>query len=224
MEGLVRRGPRSARKAAPLPALFVFATYGLKGKREDELYDWLSGSDAPSQISEKPLEFVRRLKEGFAAYDNFVRGRDAKGRERPYTKSLALLAGKATRQHLILLLAGRHLSDLVFEALCRDAEQLLVTYIVTKQITRELENLFPDWAVQLQTISTLDDYKTFSATTFHKRRAELASSFHREFVALDWGKMKKAHLRYMVAKMTQAIDVAAYRPGRIFTPSALSGC
>jgi hypothetical protein len=205
-----------ASKEKPLRFLryYMFATYGLKGKREDELYDWLSSKDGPSEISDDPLKFVKQLKQGFDAYDNFINGRDAGGSERPYTESLAILAGKATRQHLILLLAGRSLHDDLFEALCRDAEQLLFTYFVTKQITREFENLFPDWAGQLRKVTNLDEYRAFSEGTFQRRRAELAAPFHREFGTLDWGQMKTGHRRYAVAKLTQAVDLAAYNPDK----------
>ena len=102
----------------------------------------------------------------------------------------------------------------MFCALCCDAEQLLFTYFVTKQITREFENLFPDWAVQLRNVKDMDEYRRFSAVTFQKRRGELAAAFHREFIALDWGQMKNGHRRYAVAKLTQAVDLAAYKPGQ----------
>ena len=98
----------------------------------------------------------------------------------------------------------------MFAALCRDTERLLFVYLITRQNNREFETMFPSWAIKLQDIRTIDAYNSFAAGTFEKRRSELAGRFMREFAALEVESLKKFHQRYIIAKLTQAVDLAGY--------------
>ncbi|HEV7690545.1 MAG TPA: DUF262 domain-containing HNH endonuclease family protein [Hyphomonadaceae bacterium] len=189
---------------------FVLATYGVEKLREDELYKWLVDNEEKLGFGRDPLGFTRRLNEAATAYINFQEGLGPDGRPHPDVEAIKLLAGKSTRQHLILLLAGRSLPADVFSALCRDAERILFVYLITRQVNREFEVLFPAWAVQLAGIDTLAKYEAFSKDTFVRRRSELADRFRREFSALDGQAVRGYQLRYILAKLTQAVDLAGY--------------
>jgi hypothetical protein len=59
-------------------------------------------------------------------------------------------------------------------------------------------------------VKSIDDYYAFAKETFQKRRSELSRRFIREFAALDTMWLKKYQLRYIVAKLTQAVYLAGY--------------
>jgi hypothetical protein len=185
----------------------VLATYGEQKLREDELYKWLVDNEAKVGYSRYPLQFVSMLNDAIRAYLNFMNGRGANGNPHANVESLQLLSGKSTRQHLILLLAGRGLPADVFSALCQDTERLLFVYLVTRRNNREFETLFPTWAIGFGKIKTIEDYRNFAVNTFDRRQRELAARFAREFPLLDLSTFKKFQQRYIVAKLTQAVDL-----------------
>ena len=198
---------------------FILSTFGEQKLREDELYSWLVKNEALVGYSGNPSDFVDRLNEAAAAYLNFMGGRGVDGKAHPAVEAVQLLAGKATRQHMILLLAARDLPDEIFSAVCRDAEDLMFAYLVTGQNYREFEVLFPVWSRGFVDIKTSDGYGVFSASTFNKRRQELAERFHREFPAMrvDW--LRKFQQRYIVGRLTQAVDQSGFgatSPGHLW--------
>jgi Protein of unknown function (DUF1524) len=156
------------------------------------------------------LGFVARLQDALSAYLSFLEGKGPDGRPHAAVESISLMAGRATRQHLILLLAGRALPEEVFEALCRDIEALLVVYLVTRTNNREFEALFPEWALRLAKATTPEAYEAFAEETLWARRRELATRFHREFATLSGRDMRQYQLRYLLAKLTQHVDLVAY--------------
>jgi hypothetical protein len=188
----------------------VLSTYGVEKLREDELYDWFVRNEARVGYGRSPIAFVDMLNAAAQAYVHFMQGLGPNGRPHPDVEALRLLAGKSTRQHLILLLAGRNLAEPLFGRLSRDVERILFVYLITRQNNREFEVLFPNWALEAARIATVDEYEEFSARTFSKRKQELADRFKREFEALDCGPMKRFQLRYIIAKLTQAVDLAAF--------------
>ncbi len=189
---------------------YILATWGVTKLREDELYDWFVKNEARVGYADDPIAFVDRLQEALDAYLAFYRGRARDGGFEPALESISLLAGGSTRQHLIMLLAGRDLPTDVFRMLCKDTEALLFTYLITRQTNREFEMMFPEWAPELARIETLDQYEDFAERTLRKRRSELGSRFRREFAALNGQHLRQYQLRYLLAKLTQAVDLAAY--------------
>jgi Protein of unknown function (DUF1524) len=189
---------------------YILSEYGVEKLREDELYVWLVRNEARVGFGENPLAFVKGLNIAVNAYVKFTKGLTPSGDRDPDLLSLSVLTGKATRQHLIILLAARLLSKEIFSAVCRDLEQLVMVYLVARQTNREFEVLFPGRSVELARVKTLEDYQVLAAKTFRKRRLELATQFLREFAALDTQRLKKYQLRYIVGKLTQAVDLAGF--------------
>jgi hypothetical protein len=199
-------------KEKPLRFLryYILATYGVTKIREDELYDWFVKNEKLVGFSQDPLDFVGKLQSALEAYLNFKKGCSSDGMQSPAVESISLLAGASTRQHLIMLLAGRNLPSEVFEALCSDTEALLLTYLITRQTNREFEVLFPEWAIELASVKTLEEYNIFADKTLRKRRQELGPRFAREFKALDGKSLRQFQLRYILGKLTQYVDRSAY--------------
>lgn len=189
---------------------YIFASFGVTKVREDELYGWFVRNEERVGFASDSLSFVTRLQDALDAYLNFLKGRGRDGSASPVVESISILAGKSTRQHLILLLAGRDLPGNVFDALCADTEALLFTYMVTRQTNREFEVMFPEWAPELAAVKTIGEYEAFAERTLRKRRRELSSRFHREFRNLDGRALRQYQLRYVLGKLTQHVDQAAY--------------
>lgn len=207
---LVDRLHKANEKPLRFLRYFVLSTYGEEKLREDELYDWFVKNEKRVGYGKDPLGFVAKLNAAAAAYVNFLSGYGPDGKPHPDVEALRLLTGRSTRQHLILLLAGRDLPRPVFGALCRDAERILFVYLITRQNNREFEVLFPNWALKVATLKSMEEYEAFAVDTFVRRRTELAERFRREFQALDGNYMKKFQLRYVIAKLTQAVDLAGF--------------
>ena len=189
---------------------YIFATYGETKLGEDKLYGWLSENDNKVGYGKNPLGFVARLQGALSAYLHVLDGVGPDGKINPAVEAIALLAGRSTRQHLILLLAARGLPPAVLDALCRDVEALLAVYLITRTNNREFETLFPDWAMRIAKIATPSEYEVFAEETLRARRRELASRFHREFAALSGSGLRQYQLRYILAKLTQHVDLLAY--------------
>ncbi|WP_443477974.1 HNH endonuclease family protein [Novosphingobium aerophilum] len=189
---------------------YVLATWGVTKLREDELYDWFVKNESKVGFAADPIAFVDRLQLALDAYLNFFSGKGRDGQPDPALESISLLAGGATRQHLVMLLAGRDLPAELFTELCVDVEALLFTYLITRQTNREFEVMFPEWAPELAGITTQADYEQFAERTLRKRRQELSSRFRREFQALNGQFLRQYQLRYILGKLTQAVDRSAY--------------
>lgn len=205
-DGLYKAGEKPLR----FLRYYIFATFGVTKLREDELYAWLSGNNERVGYGKDPLGFVARLQNALNAYLSFLDGKGADGRPHAAVEAISLMAGRATRQHLILLLAGRALPEEAFAALCRDIEALLVVYLVTRTNNREFEALFPEWSLRLAKATTPEAYEAFADETLRARRRELATRFYREFTALSGMGLRQYQLRYLLAKLTQHVDMVAY--------------
>jgi len=89
---------------------------------------------------------------------------------------------------------------------------LIFVYLISRQTNREFEVLFPGWALDLKKVKSLRSYDEFAKKTFRNRRKELAERFLREFAALDTQFLKNYQRRYLVGKLTQAVDMAGFGP------------
>lgn len=201
---------RAGEKPLRFLRYYIFSTFGVAKLREDELYAWLSENNERVGYGKDPLGFVVRLQAALSAYLSFLDGKGADGSPHAAVESISLMAGRATRQHLILLLAGRDLPEALFTALCRDVEALLVVYLVTRTNNREFEALFPEWALRLVKAHTPEAYEAFAEETLRSRRRELAGRFQREFAELSGRGLRQYQLRYLLAKLTQHVDLVAY--------------
>jgi uncharacterized protein with ParB-like and HNH nuclease domain len=129
---------------------FIISRYDVEALREDEIYGWFSKNEKLCGYDKKALAFAEELLDAARAYGNFMAGRDATEKERPELQSLRYLGGSAARQHLILLLAGRHLPIDLFRQLVGEVENLFFIYVVTRENMRDFERNFAKWAPELR--------------------------------------------------------------------------
>jgi hypothetical protein len=189
---------------------FIFSRYDVDVLREDEIYGWLARNESLCGYAADPLGFAKELLRSAQAYRNFLNGHDQSGVKNRHLENLQLLGGKAARQHLILLLAGRHLPRDLFDQLAREVEDLFFVYVITREPTRDFERNFARWAAELRQVSDEANLEAFIARRFVPAKAELSARFDDALRRLYVGSVQQYRLRYILAKLTQHIDLKAY--------------
>lgn len=189
---------------------FIFSRYEVEKLREEEIYGWFSRNAKLCGFDRDPLGFADELIEAASAYKNFLDARDAAGKERPSLESLNTLAGSASRQHMILLLAGRSLPPGVFDRLVAEVETLLFAYTITREHTRTFERQFAQWTRDLRQVQDQMGLESFVTKTIAVERAKLADRFQEAMARLTFDSLQKYRLRYLLAKLTQDLDIRAY--------------
>ncbi|MBK9966154.1 MAG: HNH endonuclease, partial [Holophagales bacterium] len=142
------------------------------------------------------------------AYAFFLKGSDEKGNRNRFLENLQLLGGKAARQHLVMLLAGRHLEAGLFDRLAGEVDDLFFTYVITREATRDFERNFARWAPELDgpDRDRFGDVLQEQIRTSEEGRRRFDDAVRR----LEVGSVQGYRLRYLLAKLTQHIDLLAY--------------
>ena len=189
---------------------FILSRYDVDVLREDEIYGWFSRNEAVAGYGADPVEFASELVRAASAYSNFRTGKDERGNSNRYLENMRLLGGRAARQHLILLLAGRHLSSDLFDRLAQEVENLFFCYVITREPTREFERNFARWASELRDIAATEEFDDFIARRFAKEKVDLSVRFDDALSRLTDGSLQKYRFRYVLSKLTQYVDLQAY--------------
>ncbi len=189
---------------------FIFSHYDVDVLREDEIYGWFAENEEMCGYAADPLAFAKELLRSARAYRNFLAGQDENGSKNPHLENMQLLGGRAARQHLILLLAGRHLRDSLFDQLSREVEDLFFVYVITREPTRDFEREFVRWAEELRRIHTEAELEDFIAHRFAASKADLSIRFDDAMKRLHVGYVQQYRLRYILAKLTQHIELRAF--------------
>ncbi len=183
--------------------------YPANGLPEDKVYDWFRANLKKTQIGEDPLGFMDRLAECGRVYANFLRGKDREGNLNPFLSNISYLSGVA-RQHLILLLAGRHLSHDLFLKLSREVENVFFCYLFTREQSKTFERNFASWARHVKAIENAGSLADFCDKYLHPELASRAKTFDFNFQQLTLSNIQRYRMRYILAKMTQFVDEAAF--------------
>jgi len=191
---------------------FIFATYDVDRLREDEIYEWFVKNQALSGYKADPLKFVAQLLDAAQAYSRFIVGQDQTGVTNRYLVNTQYVSG-AARQHLILLMAGRHLHTGPFSDLCRHLENLFFAFVITREPTREFERLFAQWARDLRPAKTANDLSVFIDAHVRPAQQNLAARFELAFNELSELSIQHYRLRYVLAKLTQFVNEQAFGAG-----------
>lgn len=189
---------------------FIFSRYHVDQLREDQIYSWLVKNESLCEYASSPLRFAEELRSAALAYQNFLSGRDQKGQEIPVLQNIQLLGGNAARQHLILLLAGRHLPSNLFERLCNEVENLFFVYVITREPTRDFERNFARWAVDVRGVTSQVELDAVIEKRFTPAKNELSARFDDAFRRLTSDDVQKYRLRYILAKLTQRVDLDGF--------------
>ncbi|KQS57726.1 hypothetical protein ASG17_00770 [Brevundimonas sp. Leaf363] len=191
---------------------YLLATYDLDGKlREDAIYDWFQKNADITGHATKPLAFANQLLEAAQAYANFARGMNVIGQPEPGIENTRLLGGQSIKQHFMLLLSGRRLSTTNFSRLADEIEKTMFVWLITGTPAKEYERRIIEAAHRLR--GTADDQlDAFIRDVFVKERAALDREFEHALLTLSTRNVRQFRLRYLLAKMTQYVDLQAYGP------------
>lgn len=189
---------------------FIFSRYAVDQLREDDIYNWLKTNDDKVGFGANPIVFARELVKAAKLYGGFLAGRGEDGQPRPALQSMRILGGSAARQHLILLLAARHLSPNLFDRLTREIENLFFTYVITREPTRDFERDFARWATEVRAVDTTEELDALIDKRFRPAKANLASRFAGALERLTALDLQAYRLRYVLGKLTQAVELNAY--------------
>lgn len=189
---------------------FIFSRYSVEALREDEIYGWFSKNKKLCGYAEDSPKFAKELLDAAKAYGLFLKGCDPSGKQRPELQSLQFLGGSAARQHLILLLAGRHLPDVLFSQLVREVENLFFIYVASRENTRDFERNFARWAPELKKAKTEEELQLFLRQRIEPSKAALSGRFDDAFKRMTSEELQVYRLRYILAKLNQHVEVSAY--------------
>jgi hypothetical protein len=193
---------------------FVLSRYDTKTPKplpEEELYNWLSRNSDEVGIDRRPVEFLGRLVNDARVYRNLSQGDDPQGRPNRYLQNIQLLSGRA-KQHFILLLAGQHLDQPLFDRLCQVLENLFFSFIVTKEATKAFEAVFCKAAAPLRGLDACDQegLEAFLQKWLQPEIDTRAEKLQFTLETMRLGALQKYRLRYILAKLTQFIDENAW--------------
>jgi hypothetical protein len=190
---------------------FIFADFEVTDLKlqEDEIYSWFLRNAVQTGHQMNPVAFVEQLLEAARTYVGFTRGMAPDGTASSGISNTRILGGSAIRQHYILLLAGRKLNHDNFRRLTEEVENLMFAYLITNTATRDYERSIVEGARQLRKTSNAD-FQGFCDEYFKERKTRLSREFGLALNKMYTWDTRAFRLRYLLAKLTQALDVRAY--------------
>lgn len=190
---------------------YLLATYDLDSNlREDGIYDWFQKNASLTGHAEAPLKFADELLAAAKAYANFASGRNANGGVEPGVANTQILGGRAIKQHFILLLAGRKLSAANFTRLADETEKTMFVWLITGTPGKAYERRIVDAAHRLSKAGDAG-FDEFVAA-FSSERNDLSLDFSLSIFGLHTYDTRLFRLKYVLAKLTQHVDLLAYGP------------
>lgn len=193
---------------------YLLASFDVDSKlREEIIYDWFLKNEALTGHKNAPLKFAQKLLEAAKAYSNFASNRNATGGTERGIVNTRLLGGKSIKQHFIILMAGRHLSSANFTRLCDEVEKTLFVWLITGTPGKEYERRIVDAAHTLRG-TTDENFEDFVRSTFRRERSALFTDFKSRLLSLKLGDTRQFRIRYLLAKLTQHVDLLAYGPSQ----------
>jgi len=193
---------------------FVLSRYDTKTPKplpEDALYRWLAENARTVGIEERPLLFLKELLSDAKVYRQFSQTKDAKGMDNRFLRNIQVLSGRA-KQHFILLLAGQRLDPELFGRLCGALENLFFTFIVTKEATKAFEAVFYKAGESLRSLKPGDaaGLEEFIQKWLQPEIDARADRLQYTLETMRVDSLQKYRLRYLLAKLTQFVDEAAW--------------
>jgi hypothetical protein len=189
---------------------YLLATFDVDSKlREELIYDWFQKNEKLTKHATEPLKFAQRLLEAAKAYRRFAAGMNASGGAERGLANTRTLGGKSIKQHFIILMAGRHLSPSNFAILCNEIEKTMFVWLITGTAGKEYELRIVDAAHALKAVND-ENFEAYAQRHFRAERSKLADMFRLKILALRSGDTRQFRLRYLLAKLTQHVDLQAY--------------
>lgn len=149
--------------------------------------------------------------EAAQAYAEFARGRNPNGQPEAGIENTRLLGGRSIKQHFILLMAARGLTPARFTRLADEIEKTMFVWLITGTPGKEYERRIIDAAHKLRDVSE-SGFEAFLEAHLVRERRDLAKDFERALLDLGARDVRAFRLRYLLAKLTQYVDLQAYGP------------
>lgn len=170
---------------------------------EDDLYDWLDKNQDRLGIAANPSVFAKSLLKAAQDYRDFVT------KPSRHLKHINRLSGRA-RQHLMIMLAGQHLSTNSLDRVSARIEALFVAFLLTKEPTKALDLIFSNAAPRLRELtskSTDADVEEFLSTHIESEIVKRSERINEAFLSI--GLERKTIARFVLARLSQYTDEMA---------------
>jgi len=203
----------SAQQEEPLAFMryFILAEYATGKLQADRVYDWLTSKANRATVGydKDPVAFTDTLLAAAKTYVGYIQGRlndgtDARGLRNVWHMS------RTTRQHLILMMAGRKAPTEAVYNLALELEALYFVFIVARRPKNYFESKFVEWAQTLRTVESEEQIREFVLTQVVPERTALKEVFELEFRGLREENLPRYRLKYVLAKLAQYLDESAY--------------
>lgn len=202
-----------SRKEKPLRFLryFVMANYSVEIAgakdivREDQIYGWFSKNEDKWSEAGNYRKFLGILKDNAEQFCGIGSGQRHSQRH-IYLENIKYLGGPAFRQHLILLLAAKHLPSDQFDNLCKNFESLMFSYFVTKENSRNYEARFSGWASKFRRIASADEYSAILKSTIIAEYEARKFDFLSAMKTLSSKSMPAYRVKYILSKIAAHIE------------------
>ncbi|MFN6526389.1 DUF262 domain-containing HNH endonuclease family protein [Nostoc sp. ChiSLP03a] len=190
---------------------FIFSNFDVKRDdvQEEKVYEWFLNNNLVCQYTEKPIEFVEKLRKSANAYASFIKGKNTDGTNNRYLANIKHLTPNS-RQHMSLLLTGLELPKELFIELCRQLENTLFALIITGKKLNELERTFIEWSSEIRKVKNADTLHQFVNQYILPIKKDLRQKFEEIFLSLQEKDLPKYRLKYMLAKFSQYINEKAF--------------
>lgn len=166
---------------------------------EDDLYEWIDANQQALGIDTNPDVFAKQLLEAARDYREFVRNPNSS------LANISRLSGRA-RQHLIMMLASRHLQDEQVQVLSEKLESLFVAFVLAKEPTKALDQIFSNAAPKLREVDALA-LAAFDAFIRSEIQPEIDKRAAQARVGLlSLGLERKTMVRFILARLAQYVE------------------
>ena len=189
-----------------------------------QLFKWYS-KHANDLLGGRVIDYTSDLLEASKVYENIWKhARDPQGKDCPQLISLKVLGGGSTRQHLILLLAGRHLPSDLFARLVSEVENLIFVYFMAGFQAKYWEPKFIHWADSLRQVKTQSQLNSWADAYIVPEKKRWSLQFETGFLQLGIDadvsgvRAPLSRIRYVLAKLYHYIQTSAYKAKKEMIP------
>lgn len=169
---------------------------------EDDLYEWIDDNQEALGISKNPGVFAKDLLEAARDYRDFVRNPNAS------LANISRLSGRA-RQHLIVMLASRHLREDQVQLLSEKLESLFVAFVLAKEPTKSLDQIFSNAAPKLREVKA-EDAEAFESFIQSEIQPEIRKrAIQAKVGLLSLGLERKTMVRFVLSRLAQHVEYKA---------------
>lgn len=188
---------------------FILANYDRTDSLKGDIYSWLLKNT--QHYADKPLDFVDKLVKTARYYSYLTKGKDLNNQYNSHIANIRVMSNSA-RMPFIILLSGKNLPNDLFNELCKQVENIFFVYLLTREPTRNFERRFPQWCSEIRRIRDRASFETFIKNKINPEKRRLSDQFETTVANLNETEkvVSKTLIRYLLAKLTQYVNNAAY--------------